>query len=478
MATTVLNHPPSRRVASAPPGDNLESANGRWQRPVLPAARNEAVDRTAQRVDMPENIKLDGGIQRPATLDEKLAACRETLLQAWRELGIPPNNTDAFEHDCRLALNRARGWGFLAEHLPPAGGQWSDLILNSDGSVWTRERGGRHFKMLYARGELTLNDVWKSIGNLLVSTGDSAGAQARTMSVTQPTLDTKLSAPATGPNGEDWGQRPVCRIKIQHPVIAAGQGYPAMSMRFHADRPVTPSDLRAWQVAPDHVIDALLQWTADQLRIMIGGGTATGKTTVLTALLDAVPTQERIVKIEDPEEIWCSSPNFQTLEARHVSDASGMRSFSVADGVDDAMRMAPDRLIVGEVRQGDAAMALFRAMMSDHSGMTTFHSDSPSSMMHRLSTILRADLQVPEDTVPGLIEAAVDLYVQIGWAEDADLSRSRAMLGIYEIVNLDFIHPEDVADAVRYQNSHVGFRTLWRLEDGDRAIGELARRIH
>ena len=134
-------------------------------------------------------------------------------------------------------------------------------------------------------------------------------------------------------------------------------------------------------------------------------GTATGKTT----LLSAVPAHERIVKIEDPEEIWCSNPNVYTIEARHVAANTNMHSFSVADGVDDAMRMAPDRLVVGEVRQGRAAMALFRAMMSDHSGLTTFHAESPMGMLYRLGIILRADTEVPLPLLSGSAEFTMRL---------------------------------------------------------------------
>ena len=332
--------------------------------------------------------------------------------------------------------------------------------------------------MVHAVGELTLNEVWTATGNLLVSTGDNAGGQARTMSTTHPSLDTKLTAPVTGPQGENLGLRPVARIKIQDPVIAAGQGYPALAMRFHADRLITPDDLRRWRVAPDHVLDGLLDWTARGRRLMIGGGTATGKTTILAALLQAVPARERVVKIEDPEEIWCSSPNVQTLEARRVAEASGMQSFTVADGVDDAMRMAPDRLIVGEVREGGAAMALFRAMMSDHSGMTTFHSDSPMAMMRRLGSILRGDVGLPADTVPSLTEQAVDVYVQIGWAEEGDHTRTRAVLGVYELVDTEFIEPADAEGVLRYQGSNIGFRTLWRMDRSESPLAPLARRLY
>ena len=131
--------------------------------------------------------------------------------------------------------------------------------------------------------------MWRDVNNLLVATGGGAHAQARTIGVTDPSLDAKLTARVTGPGGEDWGVRPVCRIKAQHPVIAAGQGYPGLALRFHATEPVTPDHIRRRRLSPDHVLDRLLAWVAEGKRVMIGGGTATGKTTLLSALLAAVP---------------------------------------------------------------------------------------------------------------------------------------------------------------------------------------------
>ena len=445
------------------------SENGRWIRKPLPPRRAEAVRQAVPRAELPNDP------HRPPTLDEEMDVCRQALALAWREQGLEQDH-EVFEQDCRLTLNRVRGYGWLAELLPPASYAWSDLVLNPDGGVWARARGGRWFKELHAPRSLDVGTVWKGVSNLLTACGGGAGAQARTVSVTDPSLDAKLTARITGPNGEDWGVRPVCRIKAQHPVIAAGQGFPSLALRFHSTEPVTPDHIRNWNMAPDHVLDALLQWVADGKRIMIGGGTATGKTTLLAALLDAVPPHERIVKIEDPEEIWCSNPNVSTIEARYVDDAAAMNSFSVADGVDDAMRMAPDRLVVGEVRQGRAGLALFRAMMSDHSGLTTFHAETPMGMLYRLGIIMRADTELSDDAVPALTEAAVDLYVQIGWAEDVDTSRSRALLGVYELVNAEFTDPADVRDLIRYKGGTVGFRPLWSLAEPERPLPTLARR--
>ena len=134
---------------------------------------------------------------------------------------------------------------------------------------------------------------------------------------------------------------------------------------------------------------------------MVIGGTATGKTTLLSALCHGIPSAARIVKIEDPEEIWVPHPNVTTLEARPAPPGSNVPSYTVADGVDDAMRLAPTYVIVGEVRRGDAALALFRAMMSDHAGLTTFHADGPEHAAYRIGVIMYSDAGVRMEAARG-----------------------------------------------------------------------------
>ena len=78
--------------------------------------------------------------------------------------------------------------------------------------------------------------------------------------------------------------------------------------------------------------------------------------------------------------------------------------------------------------------------------------------------------------MPALTEAAIDIYVQIGWAEDQDASRSRAITGIYELVNKDFVHPDDTATVVPYKDTSIGFHPLWIITDEQNPILPLARR--
>jgi len=160
-------------------------------------------------------------------------------------------------------------------------------------------------------------------------------------------------------------------------------------------------------------MDLLKKAMEDGYRILIAGGTRTGKTTLLSAICNFLPLGWRIVKIEDPEEIWIDRVTVQTVEARPQAVGTDVKPYTLADGVDDAMRMSPDYLIIGEVRDGRAAMSLFRALMTGHSGACTFHADSPREAARRLATVMGADAAVRSHEANQMIADAVDLLVQI-----------------------------------------------------------------
>jgi Flp pilus assembly CpaF family ATPase len=143
-----------------------------------------------------------------------------------------------------------------------------------------------------------------------------------------------------------------------------------------------------------------------------------------------------------------------------VPPGSDVPPYTISDGVDDAMRMAPDRLIVGEVRTGTAALALFRAQMSDHPGLTTFHAESPAAAVHRLAVIMFADAQVRFAPAKSLFVQAVDVYVQLHF----DAQGRRRVHGVWEI------DPE-------LQGGDVQFHPVFASDF--RRVGELTtRRAH
>jgi pilus assembly protein CpaF len=248
----------------------------------------------------------------------------------------------------------------------------------------------------------------------------------RALTEATPTVDAKLPRIATLP-----GLMGGARVKLIHPVIATGKyDIPSISIRLYQNAPVHADDLVRWKMAPQKVIDGMLDFVARKARLLVVGGTNTGKTTLLSALCNGgIFKEARIVKVEDPEEIWLEHSHVVTLEARPAPPGSSVPSYTIRDGVDDAMRMAPDWLIVGEVRTGDAALTLFRAQMSDHPGLSTFHAESPEYAIYRIGNLLISDTQESNmENARGTFAMAVDLVIQVGWREN-----HRLILGVWEL---------------------------------------------
>jgi pilus assembly protein CpaF len=310
----------------------------------------------------------------------------------------------------RAVAARIGGLGVLDELLPPNRSDLSEIALNPDGTLWILRQGERYFEPYHR--QVSLDEAWRSVEALLAPIG-------RAISEAQPSVDAKL------PRMEGMGG---ARVKIVHPVLAPGLGYPAINIRLFEPRPVPPEQIVSWGMGPQAVMEALLEAVAAGLRLLVIGGTATGKTTLLAALAHGIPKTARIVKIEDPEEVWLPHPNVVTLETRPRVVGSDVPGYSLSDGVDDAMRMAPNWLIVGEVRTGQAALSLFRAQMSDHPGLSTLHAEGPEAAIHRLGVLMWADAQVRIEAAKEMFAMAVDLVVQVGWRQG-----KRQVLGVWEV---------------------------------------------
>ncbi|HNB54553.1 MAG TPA: ATPase, T2SS/T4P/T4SS family [Anaerolineales bacterium] len=308
------------------------------------------------------------------------------------------------------AVAQLGGLGFINPLLPPARTDLSEIALTPDGGLWVLPKGARNFVLLAQRPPHA--EVWRTVEALLAPLG-------RNLSEATPSVDAKL------PRMEGFGG---ARVKIIHPVLTPGAGYPSINIRLFEAKPVTVAQLVEWDVAPPSVLNALVQAVTYEHRLLVVGGTATGKTTILSALCEGIPRAARVVKIEDPEEIWLDHPHVVTLEARPALPGSEVPAYSTKNGVDDAMRMSPRWLIVGEVRTGDVALSLFRAQMSDHPGLSTFHASSPHHAIHRMALIMFTDKDVKIAAAKENFAQAVDLLVQVGW-----LGGKRRILGVWAV---------------------------------------------
>ena len=293
----------------------------------------------------------------------------------------------------------------------------SNIFINPDGTLRIQKKGQKEFEIV--RKNIKASEVDRVSEALLRTSG-------RALTEATPTVDCKLPRIETLP-----GLMGGARVKLIHPVIATGKfDMPSVSIRLYQNSPVHPEDLINWKVAPAKVIEDLLEVIAKKARLLVVGGTNTGKTTLLSALCNGgIYKGARIIKIEDPEEIWLEHDHVVTLEARPAPPGSSVAPYTIKDGVDDAMRMSPDWLIVGEVRTGDAALTLFRAQMSDHPGLSTFHAESPEYAIYRIGNLLISDTQETDmKNAKSTFAMAVDVIVQVGWA-----GKDRRILGVYEV---------------------------------------------
>lgn len=335
------------------------------------------------------------------------------VLAAASRLGLQIPEMEV-EELARQVVARVGGLGFLAPLLRLDSGL-SEIAVNPDGSVWVVRKGKQDFERLDIQP--SLNDVWRAVEALLAPLG-------RACNEASPSVDAKLPRQEGLPGG--------ARVKICHPVIAPGKGFPAINIRLFEPKPVLPSQILAWGMCPKSVLDALVEAVSEGLRILVIGGTASGKTTFLSALCNGIPKTARVLKIEDPEEIWLDHPHVVSLEARPAQIGTAIVSYTLSSGVDDAMRMSPRWLIVGEMRRGDAAAALFRAQMSDHPGLSTFHAESPEAAVNRLNLLLFNDVGIRAEGAKEMFIQAIDLVVQVGF-RDEEGGRRRKVVGVWKV---------------------------------------------
>jgi pilus assembly protein CpaF len=167
--------------------------------------------------------------------------------------------------------------------------------------------------------------------------------------------------------------------------------------------------------------------------ILISGGTGSGKTTLLNILSAAIPDDERIVTIEDAAELQLAQPHVVSLETR-PANMEGKGEYTIRDLLKNAMRMRPDRVVVGECRGGEA-LDMLQAMNTGHDGsLTTTHANSPAEALKRIETLcLMAGVDLPSRAVREQIAGSIDIVVQQTRFSDG----SRRVAAISEVVGLD-----------------------------------------
>jgi pilus assembly protein CpaF len=247
------------------------------------------------------------------------------------------------------------------------------------------------------------------------------------------------------------------RVNIIIPPVAPDS--PTISIRkFRADRYKVP-ELIDVGTFTDEMAQFLRACVRGRLSVLISGGAATGKTTLLNSLSAFIPESERIVTIEDPNELRLQQPHVVRLEAR-PPNLEGRNAVTQRDLVRNALRMRPDRIIVGEVR-GSEAFDMLQAMNTGHEGsLTTVHANSPRDALARVENmVLMAGFDLPVRAIREQIASAIQLVLQLVRFVDG----SRKVVSISEISGME--------------SQTVTMQELFRfyqegLDDNGRVIGQ------
>jgi pilus assembly protein CpaF len=217
---------------------------------------------------------------------------------------------------------------------------------------------------------------------------------------------------------------------------------PTLTIRKFSRDPYTMDDLIDFGTLTPEAAQFLQACVRGKLNMLISGGTGTGKTTTLNALSAFVPNDERIVTIEDAAELQLQQTHVITLEAR-PPNIEGEGEVRIRELVRNALRMRPDRIIVGEVR-GPETLDMLQAMNTGHEGsLTTIHANSPRDALSRLETlVLTAGVELPHRAIREQIASAFDLLVQIARLVDG----SRRITHVTEVLRMesDVITLQDV----------------------------------
>ena len=235
---------------------------------------------------------------------------------------------------------------------------------------------------------------------------------------------------------------------IIRPLAVSG---PSLSIRKFAKVAFHLEDLVKFGTLTPPMADFLRAAVKAKLNIFISGGTGSGKTSTLNALSYEIPADERIVTVEDSAELQLRHPNMVNLESK-PPNIEGRGGFTIRDLVKNALRMRPDRIIVGECRSGET-LDMLQAMNTGHDGsLTTAHANTPADAIARIETmVLMSGIELPLPAVRRQISGAINLIVQ----QSRLLDGSRKITAITEV--LDLLNNEiEMKDVFRFDQRGVG----------------------
>ncbi|MGM9603108.1 MAG: CpaF family protein [Faecousia sp.] len=299
-----------------------------------------------------------------------------------------------------------RGFGLLDSIMDDE--TITEVMINGPDHVFI-EQNGRLFKLNKRfESQRKLEDVIQRI----------VGLAGREVNQANPICDTRL------PDGS--------RVNVVLPPIALCG--PTLTIRKFSKTPMTIEKLIAYGSITQEIADKLELLVKAKYNIFISGGTGSGKTTFLNALSNYIPKDERVITIEDSAELQITGvENLVSLETRNAN-ASGAGQITIRDLIKSSLRMRPERIVVGEVRGGEA-LDMLQAMNTGHDGsLSTGHANSTEDMLSRLETmVLQGSAGLPLEAIRQQIASAVDIIVHLSRLRD----KSRKTMEITEVVGYE-----------------------------------------
>lgn len=309
----------------------------------------------------------------------------------------------------------------------------TEIMVNGPETIFV-ERGGklsRWHKSFTSREKL--EDVIQQI----------VGKCNRVVNESMPIVDARLE------NG--------ARVNaVIYPVALNG---PILTIRRFPEHPITMEKLIELGSLSQECAQFLRKLVQARYSMVIGGGTGSGKTTFLAALSEFIPCDERIITVEDNAELRIQGiDNLVRLEAK-MANVDGGASVTIRDLIRTALRMRPDRIIVGEVRGGEA-MDMLQALNTGHEGsLSTAHANSSRDMLSRLETMTLMGVELPLEAIRRQIASGVDILVHLGRMRD----KSRKVLEITEVCG--------------FEQGEIRTQPLYRWQEG-RGLVETAHLLH
>ena len=334
--------------------------------------------------------------------DELYGAIEEKVFEKSREVYIAQSDKESI---VKGIYNSMRGMDVLQELIDDP--DITEIMVNGPDCIFV-EKSGKI--MRYPEKFINVHKLEDVIQQIVSKVN-------RVVNETSPIVDFRLT------DGS--------RVNVVLPPVSLDG--PAVTIRKFPEKPMTMEKLIGIGSLSEEAAEFLERLVKAGYNIFISGGTGSGKTTFLNALSNYIPEDERIITIEDAAELQIRNiPNIVRLEVRNAN-VEGKNAVTIRDLLKSSLRMRPDRIILGEVRDA-AACEMLSVMNTGHDGsFCTGHANSSKDMLSRLETLVLSGMDIPVLAIRNQIAAAIDIVIHLGRLRD----KTRKVLEIAEIVGMD-----------------------------------------